>query len=77
MKVLGLVLAVGLVVSGGLAGCSTTGSHGRSGTPDRDDRTPTPEGAALGTGPWSLTGRLPPDSHRPALGRGAPAPPSP
>lgn len=72
-----LALVASLALAAGAAGCATEGGVGRSGAADSTERTPRPEGAALGVGPWTLTGKVPPNTQLPALGAGAPSPPSP
>lgn len=72
-----LALVASLSLGVGAAGCATEGEPGRSGAADSAERTPRPEGPALGVGPWTLTGDVPPNTRQPALGHGAPAPPSP
>ncbi len=76
MRDLVLVLAAGLLLAGGTAGCAAHDSIGRSGAGSPEVE-PRPEGPALGTGPWSLTGQSPPGTRDPALGYGAPGPESP
>ncbi len=48
------------------------GLSGSSGEVKPGESAPLPYGEALGTGPASLTGEIPPGTHAPALGAGAP-----
>lgn len=73
MKYLAIALATSLALSAGAAGCAAQHPPGRSGTASPGEDAPSPDGAALGVGPWSLTRQTPPSTRPPALGDGAPA----
>lgn len=77
MRDLALALVAGLLLAGGTAGCGAHDMAGRSGTAGSRELEPRPDGPALGTGPWSLTGERPSGTRGPALGYGAPGPQSP